>query len=115
SSSGLGHHPLKVATRVRIPLGVPDAANQVTCPSDYRAVVVLCRVVYVMPHSCRGRLTCRARGWQCGWAVVVDSGPWRSNASQPTPLGWGGFLRFATLGSPWAWCLVSSLPDEGST
>ena len=24
SSSGLGHHPLKVATRVRIPLGVPD-------------------------------------------------------------------------------------------
>ena len=24
SSSGLGHHPFKVAARVRIPLGVPD-------------------------------------------------------------------------------------------
>jgi hypothetical protein len=24
SSSGLGHHPLKVAARVRIPLGVPS-------------------------------------------------------------------------------------------
>ena len=30
SSSGLGHHPLKVATRVRIPLGVPATAAQVS-------------------------------------------------------------------------------------
>src|SRR5690606_19308235 len=33
SSSGLGHHPLKVATRVRIPLGVPHAPAQVMTAS----------------------------------------------------------------------------------
>ncbi len=27
SSSGLGHHPFKVAARVRIPLGVPRGLN----------------------------------------------------------------------------------------
>jgi hypothetical protein len=32
SSSGLGHHPFKVAARVRIPLGVPDHRGQTRGP-----------------------------------------------------------------------------------
>ena len=38
SSSGLGHHPFKVAARVRIPLGVPDrfaVRHLVHISSDY--------------------------------------------------------------------------------
>ena len=42
---------------------------------------------------------------------VIDSCSWRSNASPPTPLGWGDCPPSAIRGSLWAWCSVSSRPD----
>ena len=51
SSSGLGHHPLKVAARVQIPLGVLH--------SDDNAL--LCNMYAVNPHIVRHRARVKAR------------------------------------------------------
>jgi hypothetical protein len=43
SSRGLGHHPLKVDTRVRIPLGVPSSFDELSVASKPgRARVFVC-------------------------------------------------------------------------
>ena len=46
SSSGLGHHPLKVAARVRIPLGLPIAFRYALFLVGERSAV-MCGQVYL--------------------------------------------------------------------
>ena len=42
SSSGLGHHPLKVAARVRIPLGLPETPSSERTRSEPLSALLAC-------------------------------------------------------------------------
>ena len=73
SSRGLGHHPLKVETRVRIPLGLPGvlAADQVKR--------------FGLPCRCRPLVTLEIRFVPLVMALIWHGGP--STTSSPRHIG----------------------------
>jgi len=88
SSSGLGHHPLKVAARVRIPLGVPAQKplagrrnrRQVKGFGDFRPAVVVTRC-----HCPYRSITARSAPFVP--SLCQPRAPGRTQARTPAPPG----------------------------
>ncbi len=83
SSRGLGHHPLKVKTRVRIPLGLRSAAQRSATQRSQRAKRIcqqricqqrICQPTDLPANGSASQRICQCRLWMArhkAWALVA--------------------------------------------
>src|SRR6185312_10457371 len=74
SSSGLGHHPLKVAARVRIPLGLPETPSSGNIRPDPLSASVPLRLAG-LGDAMRGHMRRRGEAWELRVYVGRDAVP----------------------------------------